>query len=99
MIALKAAYDTNCQCVLHGIAPITSSLSACTPIRTCQSQAARIRRSVRHTEVRLIAGNPRKFHNASADPAAIERIAAYREPCSPWWSSTIRTARSRTSGE
>ena len=31
--------------------------------------------------------------------AAIERIAPYCEPCSPWWSNTIRTARSRTSGE
>src|SRR3954463_8003512 len=26
-------------------------------------------------------------------------MAAYCEPCSPWWSRTIRTARSRTSGE
>src|SRR3954452_23162773 len=31
--------------------------------------------------------------------AAIERIAAACEACSPWWSNTIRTARARTSGE
>src|SRR3954463_9619875 len=31
--------------------------------------------------------------------AAIERIAPYCVSCSPWCSSTIRTARSRTSGE
>src|SRR5690606_29552944 len=30
--------------------------------------------------------------------AAIDTTAAQREPCSPWFSSTIRTARSRTSG-
>src|SRR5690606_28928841 len=31
--------------------------------------------------------------------AAIEQIAAHCELCSPWCSRTIRTARSRTSGE
>src|SRR3954469_3691099 len=31
--------------------------------------------------------------------AAIELIAAHCEACSLWWSSTIRTARARTSGE
>src|SRR5690606_20073859 len=30
---------------------------------------------------------------------AIEAIAAHCDPCSPWCSSTIRTARSRSSGE
>ena len=30
---------------------------------------------------------------------AIDEIAAQRDGCSPSWSSTIRTARSRTSGE
>src|SRR5829696_8723957 len=31
--------------------------------------------------------------------AAIEWIAAHCEACSPWWSKTILTARSRISGE
>ncbi|GGK03070.1 hypothetical protein GCM10011394_10220 [Luteimonas terricola] len=30
---------------------------------------------------------------------AIEAIAAHCDPCSPWCSSTIRTAHSRSSGE
>jgi len=30
---------------------------------------------------------------------AIDAIAAHREPCSSWCAGTIRTARSRTSGE
>src|SRR5262249_42196405 len=31
--------------------------------------------------------------------AAIDMIAAHRDECSPSWSTTIRTARARTSGE
>src|SRR5919199_6943583 len=43
-----------------------------------------------------------QWRSVSAEPpifSAIERIAAYCEPCSFWCSKTMRTARARTSGE
>jgi hypothetical protein len=55
-------------------------------------------RALAHVGFRLADPAPQRFRCA-AEFAAMDWIAADCEACSPWRSKTIRTARSRTSGE